>query len=157
MSSASAGSTQNVSGENNRSEVTGEPCPHCGSNQGYGATSTSSAEAEQGEGPAAASATSSGIGENGGATSAVAASASTEYAAAACDFGVVAVGPNSAAAASEVGVVSVCPTGAAAASNAANGTEVTVSDSESQVAVMENGEVTRTTKEKSTSKNSGKK
>ena len=69
----------------------------------------------------------------------------------------MAVGPNSAAAASEVGVVSVCPTGAGAASNAANGTEVAVSDSESQVAIMENGEVKRTTKDKSTSKKKGKK
>ena len=107
-------------------ELAGGSCPTCGRLGQLGATSAVSAEAEQGDGPAAASATSSAVGEGIVETSAVSVVAAPNYAAAACDFGVVAVGPYGASAASQVGVAAVGPSGAAATSNAANSSSVAI-------------------------------
>lgn len=111
MSSASAGSTSQNSGEKNYAETAGKECPTCGRNAAFSATSAVSAEAEQGNGPAAASASSSAVSESAVQTSAVSVCVGTEYAAAACDFGAVVVGPNSAAAVGKTGAVAVGPTG----------------------------------------------
>jgi hypothetical protein len=107
-------------------ELNDSRCPTCGRAGQLGATSAVSAEAEQGDGPAAASATSSAVADGIADTSAVSVVAAPNYAAAACDFGVVAVGPFGASAASEVGVAAVGPSGAAATSNAANSSSVAV-------------------------------
>lgn len=111
MSSASAGSTSNNSGDNNYAQTSGKECPTCGRAAGFSATSAVSAEAEQGNGPSAASASSSAVSESAVQTSAVSVCVGTEYAAAACDFGAVAVGPNCAAAVGKTGAVAVGPAG----------------------------------------------
>ncbi len=124
MSSASAGSSSSNSGEKNYAETPD------GSEQDYGrlpqfsATSTTCAEAQQGDGPAAASASGSAVGVNVAKTTSVSTCIGTDYAAAACEYGVAVAGPHSAAAASQVGVVAVGPDGAAATSDAANSSNV---------------------------------
>lgn len=127
MSSASAGSFSDNTGEKNFAQV-----PMVGHTAPQGppsSTSTVAAEAQQGAGPAASGASASAVGESVARTSAVSVSVGGSYAAAACEFGVVAVGPHSAAAASQVGVAVVAPHGASATSNAANSSQVAVADS----------------------------
>jgi hypothetical protein len=135
MSSASAGSHSDNTGQKNFAEVSGKPCPTCGAIGNMAATSTTSAEAQQGDGPAASSASSSAVGDGAVKTSAVSTCVGSDYAAAACEFGAVAVGPCSAAAASQVGVVAVGSTGAAASSNSANSNCVAVNDDSAEIAV----------------------
>ena len=128
MSSASAGSRADNSGEKNFAQASGETCPTCGRASDFGATSTVAAEAQQGDGPAAASASASSVMDGAAKTSSVSVVVGADYAAAACEFGAVVVGPNSAAAASQVGVAAVGPAGAAATSNSANSSSVAVFD-----------------------------
>lgn len=114
MSSASAGSVSDNSGEKNFAQVPCDSCPSCGHPLSLSCTSAVSAEAEQGDGPAAASATSSAVSGSMVSTSAVSVCVGGDYASAACDYGVVAVGPSSAAAVGRFGAVAVGPTGAVA-------------------------------------------
>ncbi|WP_308367400.1 MULTISPECIES: hypothetical protein [unclassified Microbulbifer] len=78
----------------------------------------------QGDEPVASGNNGSVENENVSEMAPVSISIGTDYAAAACEFGVAVVGPNSAAAASQVGVVAVSPGGAAATSNSANSSSV---------------------------------
>lgn len=126
MSSASAGSRSDNSGEKNFAQTEGDSCPTCSKTTDFGATSTVAAEAQQGDGPASASASASAVTEATARTSAVSTVIGQDYAAAACEFGAVAVGPYSAAAAGKTGVVAVGLGGAAATSDAANSSCVMV-------------------------------
>lgn len=78
----------------------------------------------QGDEPVVSGNSGSAEDENVSETAPVSISIGTDYAAAACEFGVAVVGPHSAAAASQVGVVAVSPGGAAATSNSANSSSV---------------------------------
>lgn len=140
MSSASSGSISDNTGQKNFAEVSGKPCPTCGGIGNMTATSTTSAEAQQGDGPAASSASSSAVSDGAVKTSAVSTCVGSDYAAAACEFGAVAVGPYSAAAASQVGVVAVGSTGAAASSNSANSNCVAVNDDKAEIAIAGAGQ-----------------
>lgn len=126
MSSASAGSSSSNSGEKNYAETPDGDKQEYQELPQFSSTSTTCAEAQQGDGPAAASASGSAVAENVAKTTSVSTCIGTDYAAAACEYGVVVVGPHSAAAASQIGVVAVGPDGAAATSNAANASSVAI-------------------------------
>jgi len=126
MSSASAGSRADNSGEKNFAQTDSDSCPVGGRIGDFGATSAVAAEAQQGDGPASASASASAVTESAAKTSTVSSTVGQNYAAAACEYGAVAVGPTSAAAAGKSGVVAVGPGGAAATSDAANSSSVAV-------------------------------
>jgi hypothetical protein len=122
MSSAAAGTAKDVTTDDNAATAD----LATGTAQLPAVCSTTSAEAEQGDGPAAASASASGSADGRTDTMAVTASCSTDFAAAACPIGVVAVGRHAASAAGRHGAVSVSLTSASASGTAANGSKVAI-------------------------------